>query len=191
MRRHSLSDIGRPAILSKPERGQGSVEFVLFLVALVLCLFLMIQLAWIGVQKWQFNHFAHYAARSWSVDKKDRSPRTIMLEVQGRSILGWKLLSRDWVKYMWAMSPSTNSDGIHGVRYHGITQLFPLYRNFIGINAIVTSEIADLLKTVIPGAIPALGLVMFETFVPMEHEAEENPQRWDNDCSDPCDDNKR
>jgi hypothetical protein len=172
-------------------RGQGSVEFAVFLVALVLLLILLVQLAWIGVQKWQFNHFAAYAARSWSVNKKSDSPEKVLLEDQVFATLRWKLLSRSYVRFMWTLGTDTDSDGNTGVSYRGVAPIFRLFKPFFGdtllglnVPAFVSNLDPDL-KT------PNFGWVQFQAFVPMAHEPEEDPDRYDNDCSDPCDDNEQ
>jgi hypothetical protein len=151
-------------------RGQAAVEFAVFLVALVIALMLMIQLAWIGVQKWQFNHFTSYAARSWEVDKKNTSPQSILLTDLGFGMLRWK--QSGLVKIMLSTGQGSDSDGHSGVKYKGTAEVWGLFQPWLG----------GTLST---------GLLQFEAFVPMDHEPAETPGTYDNDCSDPCDDNAR
>lgn len=153
-------------------------------------MFLLVQLTWIAIQKWQFNHFAHYAARVWSVHKDD-TPQEALIKVQIAAIARWDLLNRDYVKFMWVSSESTKDyedpdRSASGVYYTGFTQLLSIYRNQIGETAF-SNPIPSELMALLPIEIPTTGLVRFETFAPMEKEAEEDPDRWDNDCDDtPC-----
>ncbi|MHB0968179.1 MAG: TadE family protein [Thermoanaerobaculia bacterium] len=170
--------------------GQALVEFTLFLVALVLCTFLIFQLAWIAVQKWQFNYFAMYATRAWAVDKDRDSGESVLLKAQGFALLRWDLIGTDYVKFMWCSSED-GKDGTEGLSYTGVAPLMSIFQPYIG-DTLTGIEIPAVAETVIPGLeIPSTGLVRFETFIPMEHEPDEDPDRWDNDCSDPCDDNER
>lgn len=175
---------------SRSRRGQALVEFTLFLVALVLCTFLIFQLAWIGVQKWQFNHFALYSTRAWAVDKDRDAGETVLLKVQLVSLLRWDLVGTDYVKLMWCSSEDGNN-GKEGLSYTGLAPLMQIFQPYIG-DTLFGIDIPPIAESIVPGfSLPSTGIVRFETFIPMEHEPDEDPDRWDNDCSDPCNDNER
>lgn len=179
------------------QRGQASVEFVLAFVALLLCLALVIQFTWIAVQKWQFNHFANYTARVWSVRTGD-SAGMAMLYVLGSGLMRWDTLNRDYVKLMWVSGEETQTvhNGFEevsadGLAFTGVTTLMPLFRPFIGgATLISTAEIPGEILSLFPISIPPLGIVRFETFIPMSREPEEGSgggQKYDNDCEEtPC-----
>ena len=171
------------------------MEFAVFTLILFLLMFLIIQLCWIGLQKWQFQHFAGYSARAWSV-RKDWSPESTLLRAQLASSLGtdWNLFSRDWVKAMWVSSDSPtdvdddNTD-IAGITYTGVAPLMPVYRGLFG-ETLFDNPIPSSVLSELPAIdIPSSGLVRFQTFIPMEKEPDEDPDtsNRDNDCSDtPC-----
>lgn len=175
------------------ERGQAAVEFTLLAVMLILASFLVLQLTWLAIQKWQFNHFASYSARSWSV-QTNKTPGEVLFEViMPGAISRWDLWSRDYVKLMWVSSedPVTDeetSEAITGVTYSGVAPLFAFYQPVIGetfLNAYIPGWVFDFL----PFDVPSTGLVAFETFIPMEREPYEEPDRSDrdNDCrGTPC-----
>jgi hypothetical protein len=152
-------------------------------------MFLMAQLAWIGIQKWQFNHFASYSARVWSVQKDDDPEESLMRLQIGVLFLRWNLYNRDYVKYMWAEgedSKEIDDETYTGVNYEGVAPLLPLFRGQIGETLVsIPGEVSSL----VPGGLPSSGLVRFAAFIPMEKEPEEEPDESnrDNDCDDtPC-----
>lgn len=158
---------------------------------LFLASFIVVQIAWLGIQKWQFNHFALYSARVWTVEKED-SPEESLLKVQLLSLLRWDLINRDYVKFMWVSSEDPKDigdDTFDGMTYTGIAPLFSLYRDQIGETMFTVGEpIPGELLAYLP-EIPTTGLVRFETFVPMKKEPEEQPNisNRDNDCEEtPC-----
>lgn len=176
----------------RDQRGQAAVEFIVLTVALFFAMFLAVQLTWLAVQKWQFNHFASYAARVWSV-RTDQSPGESLLMLVPGAVTSWDLLGTDYVKLMWVSSedPVNDEDSgedIPGLTYTGVAPLFPFYQPAIGDTfwgAFIPSDIVEF----IPFELPSTGLVAFQTFVPMEKEPEEEPDRSDrdNDCdSTPC-----
>lgn len=173
------------------ERGQAAVEFTLMTVALFFSTFLVVQLTWIAIQKWQFNHFASYAARVWAVHK-DQSPGDALWLILPGGAYHWDLLSKDYVKVMWASSEEsrTAEDGsgsISGITYTGVAPLFPIYQPAIG-DTFTQSFIPSWVHSLIPFDMPSTGLVAFETFIPMEKETDEEPgSDRDNDCREtPC-----
>ena len=170
----SCSEPGKGSARSS-ERGQGSVEFTIFIIFLILCIFLLVQLAWIGVQKWQFNHFAAYAARVWTVNKSNESPEASLIKVQIVGIVRWKLASTSYVKIMWADS---QSDG--KITYNGIAPIFPLFKPFIG-DTLTGISIPSEVSSIIPVSIPSSGFIRFQTSIPMDHEPNEDPDKYDND----------
>ena len=180
-------------IIRRRERGQAAVEFAIFAVALILCMFLVVQIAWIGLQKWQFQHFAAYAARVWSVHT-DWGAEKSLITIQAASITSkWELFSHDWVKAMWSDGEDTKDfsgeDDVPGVSYTGIAPLMPLYQGVIGETLLDTS-IPPEVSSEFPGIdLPSSGLIRFETFIPMEREPTEEPgDGRDNDCNEtPCD----
>jgi hypothetical protein len=175
----------------KRENGQAAVEFTVFTVILFFSLFIVLQMVWLGVQKWQFNHFASYAARVWSVHK-DQTPGQSLIRLLGpQELIGWSLPSHDYVAaiWVWSTDPVEDEDGTSysGVTYRGVAPLFPFYRDQVGdtfFNAFIPPEILSLL----PFQLPSTGLVVFETFIPMEKEPDEQPGPGrDNDCyQTPC-----
>jgi hypothetical protein len=174
------------------ERGQAAVEFMLMTVALFFSMFLVLQLTWIAVQKWQFNHFASYAARVWAVHK-DHSPGQSLLLILPGGAYRWGFLSKDYVKVMWVSSvdPHPAEDGsgsISGITYTGVAPLFPIYQSAIG-DTFTQAFIPSWARSLIPFDMPSSGLVAFETFIPMEKEPDEEPDlpNRDNDCQGtPC-----
>lgn len=177
---------------TRRSRGQASVEFTIFSVMLILSAFLIVQLAWIGIQKWQFNHFAAYTARVWSVEK-DKSPNEAMIEVLAVALVRWNLYDRDFVKIMFVSSEDpkdVDGESANGLTFTGVSQLVSIYRDTIGETAFsVPSSVSSYLP-----AMPSTGLVRFETFIPVDKEPEENARKGrDNDCKEtPCESgNKR
>ena len=151
-------------------------------VLLFLMMFLIWQLMWVGVQKWQFNHFAGYAARSWQVHKDDSPQESLNMVLLASVIFRWQILDKEYVKIIWVSDENASKDGTTGVEYSGLVQAFPIYRPYIG-TSIIPSGIT--LPFAVP--IPPTGLFLFESYIPIEKEAEEDPDRWDNDCDDtPC-----
>jgi hypothetical protein len=179
----------------KSERGQAAVEFAIFALILFLLMFLIIQLAWIGLQKWQFQHFASYTARAWSV-RKDWGGEATLVRVQVASTIGtdWNLFSRDWVKAMMVSSEDPkdvddDNQNIPGLSFLGVAPLMPVYRGLLG-ETLFDNPIPDYVMNELPPIdIPTSGLVRFESFIPMEKEPEEEPDtsNRDNDCEEtPC-----
>jgi hypothetical protein len=175
------------------ERGQAAVEFTLMTVALFFSTFLVVQLTWIAIQKWQFNHFASYAARVWAVHK-DQSPGDALFRViVPGGAYRWDFWSKDYVKLMWVSSeePRPAEDGsgsISGITYTGVAPLFPIYQPAIG-DTFTQAFIPSWVYTYLPFEMPSTGLIAFETFIPMEKEPDEEPDRSDrdNDCEGtPC-----
>lgn len=173
------------------ERGQAAVEFTVFLVILFLAMFLLVQLAWIGIQKWQFNHFAAYSARVWTVEK-EYSPEESLLRVQLTSLVRWDLINRDYVKFMWVSSEESkeiDDEPYEGITFTGIAPLMGIYKDQFGETMFTVGDpIPGELLTVLP-EIPTTGLIRFESFIPMKKEPEEEPDtsNRDNDCEEtPC-----
>jgi hypothetical protein len=177
--------------LRRSERGQAAVEFTIFSVALIFSMFLIVQLAWIAVQKWQFNHFAAYSSRAWSVQKDQGAEETLIIHIILPSLfMRWHLLTKDYVKFMWVSSEDPKDiDGssIPGLSYTGVAALFPLYQDAIG-DTFSGAFIPSSVSSIIPFPLPTFGLISFETFIPMEKEPEEKPgSDRDNDCNEtPC-----
>ena len=186
---------------ARGQSGQGSVEFILFTVFLVLALALVIQFSWIGVQKWQFNHFAGYAARTWSVHT-DESPSWIMNKtlLAGTSNDGWDIKDRDYVKLIWFSDEDahTLSNGFEdvdtsGLTWSGLAMLMPLFRPYIGGQTLVDVPAGlQSVMNLMGMEIPPLGIVRFEVYIPIERVPEESSggggQKFDNDCDEtPCD----
>jgi hypothetical protein len=157
-------------------------------------MFLMVQLSWIAIQKWQFNHFAAYSARVWSVNKDD-SAEGALLKVQAVGVVRWDLIGTDYVRLMWVSDegqkdydePAVTADGI---TYTGIAALMSIYRDQIG-ETLLDAGIPGSAYSAVPGLLdlPTSGLVRFQTFIPMQKEPEEEPgiSNRDNDCDDtPC-----
>ena len=150
------------------------------------------QLSWIGVQKWQFNHFAAYAARVWSV-QKDEDPEESLLKVQAVALVRWNLLDRDLVKLMWVSAADDSKDfddpdvSANGISFSGAAPLLSIYRDQIG-ETLFDNPIPPEAFSLFPGDLPSTGLVGFKTFIPIEKEPEESPgARRDNDCEEtPC-----
>jgi hypothetical protein len=179
----------------KSESGQAAVEFAVFTLILFLLMFLIVQLAWIGIQKWQFQHYAAYSARAWSV-RTDWGAEETLIRAQTASAIGtdWNLFSKDWVKAMWVSSEDPkdvddDNSNINGLTYTGIAPLMPIYRGLIG-ETLFDNPIPGSVMSQLPDFdIPSSGLVRFESFIPMEREPEEQPDESnrDNDCEGtPC-----
>lgn len=174
------------------QRGQAAVEFTIFAVLLILAMTLIVQLSWIGVQKWQFNHFSAYAARVWSVQKDHDDPQDSLFEVQVIALVRWSLLSRDLVKLMWVHEANDSKEyedpdvTANGITFWGAAPLLSIYREQIG-NTLFDNPIPPEAMSLIPIDIPSTGLVGFQTFIPIEKEPEESPGEGDNDCEEtPC-----
>ena len=167
---------------SRSCRGQGAVEFVLMTLLLFLMMFLVVQLMWVGVQKWQFSHFTGYAARVWQVHKDD-SAQDAMFSVLISSIaLRWQILNKDYVKAIWVSEENASQDGTTGIRYRGVVQAFPFYQPYIGQSFTPPGVSLPFGITV-----PPTGIFLFESYIPIQKEAEEDEDRWDNDCKEtPC-----
>lgn len=185
------------------QKGQASVEFAIFSIILVILLLIPIQLAWIGVQKWQFTHMGWIAARSWSVHTHNSnwSANTAMFTVSGRAVIrGWELFSGLYVGGIPPMTASTSTKSItkaaggsvstSGFKFNGFGKVLPIFKPFFGFsgpwgytgwqayNAVDTRLL-----------ISTAGLVRFEGYVPIEKEPSEQPntKRRDNDCKGtPC-----
>jgi hypothetical protein len=174
------------------QRGQAAVEFTIFAVLLILAMTLIVQLSWIGVQKWQFNHFSSYAARVWSVQKDHDDPQDSLFEVQTIALVRWNLLGRDLVKLMWVHEADDSKEyedpdvTANGITFWGAAPLLSIYREQIG-NTLFDNPIPPEAMSLIPIDIPSTGLVGFQTFIPIEKEPEESPGEGDNDCEEtPC-----
>jgi hypothetical protein len=176
------------------EKGQASVEFAIFSLILFFALLLIVQLMWFGIQKWQFNHFAAYSARVWSVEK-EYTPSSALYRTQLRALLRWGLIKKDWVKLMWSSGIESRSfdeaaQPVEGVRYRGVAPAMAIYRPLLGemaLDEVIPGEVSALF----PGVIPKSGLVSFGAFIPMRKEPTERPYTGtrynDNDCDDtPC-----
>lgn len=179
------------------ERGQGAVEFAIFLALLVFLLMLIVQIAVIGIQKWQFSHFALYQSRVWSVDKKSRSHSTIYFMVYALAPLRWGKMHPTPVPLPTGYWPlaipnarfySGNSDGTPGIHYAGVGDPLPLFKAAFSYAPILPRGPISMQW---PLWVQLTKKIPFQTFIPIEHEPAENPNRWDNDCSDPCNDNRR
>lgn len=164
---------------------------MIFFVLLILALVLVVQLAWIGIQKWQFNYFALYSARVWSVEKTHNDPEYSLLKVQAAQALRWGLDSNR-IKFMWVQFPEDTKDyddpGItaNGITYWGVAPLFALYRDRFGETLIEGSFLTEALSRFIFDR-PTTGYVGFATFIPIQKEPEEKPGEFDNDCKEtPC-----
>jgi TadE-like protein len=180
------------------ERGQAAVEFTIFAAMLLLAIILIVQLSWIGIQKWQFNHFASYSARVWSVHK-DQEPGDALRQVQIRALLRWNLASNDYVKLMWVKGEGSKDYHdpdvtANGITYLGAAPLLSIFRQQIG-ETLFSNPIPAWAMSLFSGLdIPSTGLVGFETFIPIDKEPEEQPgSDRDNDCNEtPCESgNKR
>ena len=159
-------------------------------VALFFSMFLVLQLTWIAIQKWQFNHFASYAARVWAV-RTNQSPGESLLVILAGGAVHWDFWSTDYVKVMWVSDSSDEPEpgsGITGITYKGVAPLFPIYQSAIG-DTFTQSFIPSWVYSYLPFDMPSTGLIAFETFIPMEKEPPEEPDRSDrdNDCEGtPC-----
>ena len=157
---------------------------------LILAMMLIVQLSWIGVQKWQFNQFAGYAARVWSVQKDD-DPGDSLRDVQIIALVRWNLLNRDLVKFMWFWAEDTKDFedpdvSANGLTFAGAAPLLSIYRQQIG-ETLFDNPIPAELQDIFPLDVPPTGLVGFSTFIPIEKEPEEKPGTYDNDCEEtPC-----
>lgn len=164
-------------------RGQAAVEFTLFTFFLFLMLLLIVQLMVIGIQKWQFVHFASYSARVWSVQKDDSAQDSTTRAQLVVSVVGWKLLGNQWVAPIRVKSENTSRSGVTGNVYEGIGPVMSMYRGWIGERF----GLPDFVN------FRPLEFFIFESFIPMVKEPTERPGRHDNDCNEtPCESgNKR
>lgn len=187
-------------MIRKTQKGQASVEFAIYLIILTILLLLPIQLAWIGVQKWQFTHFGSVAARTWSVHTTDGA-NTSMMSVNGRAILrGWAMFSGLYVGAIPPMIASTSSKSItkgaggsvstQGFKFQGVGKVIPIFKPFFGFSGSWGYTGFDAISNVaVRTMISTLGWVQFEGYVPMQKEPTEEPnnKRRDNDCNGtPC-----
>jgi len=158
-------------------RGQAAVEFAIFTFFLYLMIFLVVQLMFLGIQKWQFAHFASYSARAWSVQRSEGA-FTTTIRVQGAaSIFGWNLTNGRWVAPIIVTSESTSRNGVTGVVFLAQKEVMSMYRGWIGE------------RFGLPGLIDftPLNFFFYESFIPMVREPVERPGQRDNDCNDtPC-----
>lgn len=171
------------------QQGQAAVEFVLFTILLVVALALFVQLAWLAIQKWQFNHFAAYSARVWAVQRNYEPLGTIGI-VQARSLVRWDLFGKDYAKVVFAYGDSQSYDDedvtANGMTVWGYANVLPMFEYYMGDLAVPDVggfNLPDLL------GIDTGGLVTFSSFIPMEKEANERPDisNRDNDCWEtPC-----
>lgn len=174
----------------RAQRGQGTVEFSLFLVMLTLTLMLLIQLTWVGIQKWHFNFVSLYTARSWSVAGTS-SPNSVRIKVLAAEGVHHTRMATDlyfatvvlsseksstpsrWSK---KFKPSL-STSMKGIQFTGVGTIMPMFAGGAkrgGVNASLEGGLAGF-----------LGQFQFETYIPMEREPAEHtsgPKR-DNDCS--------
>ncbi len=165
-------------------RGQAAAEFTIFTFFLFLMLFLILQLTFIGLQKWQFAHFASYSARVWSVHK-DESANSSTIKVQGAASLlsDWKLPGQ-WVFPIIVNSENASRDGVTGVEFLGQGPVMNIYRGWIGESVALCPPEAGC-QDVFDQT--PLTFFIFESFIPMVKEPTERPGRHDNDCNDtPC-----
>jgi hypothetical protein len=179
------------------QRGQAAVEFAVFTIILVILLLIPIQLAWIGVQKWQFTHFGNVAARSWSV-YTDRAPSTAVATVQARAgFRGWNFSSRLWVFPITASQTNKNYNKAIGgsvnaptIRVQGLGTVLPIFRPFFGVTGPWGYSGYDAIGPITTRLLIAqAGMVRFEGHIPMAKEPREqaNTRRRDNDCrGTPC-----
>ena len=162
---------------SHSQRGQSAVEFALFSFFLFLMIFLMVQLAMIGISKWQFAHFANYSARVWAVQKNE-SANVSVGRVQGIvTVFGWNVANGRWVFPILVTSESTSRNGVTGVVFAGQGRVLSMYQGWIGE------------RFGLPGFInfTPLNFFIYESFIPMVKEPNERPGQHDNDCNDtPC-----
>jgi hypothetical protein len=185
------------------QRGQAAVEFAIFTIILVILLLIPIQLAWIGVQKWQFTHMGWIAARSWSVHTHNSNwgANEAMLNVSGAAVVrGWAMFSGLYVGAIPPMWASTSSKTItkaaggsistQGFKFNGYGKVLPIFKPFFGFTGpwgYTGWDAYNAVGTRI--SISTLGWVEFEGYVPMEKEPSEQPntKRRDNDCKGtPC-----
>lgn len=162
---------------TRSQKGQAAVEFTLFTFFLFLMLLLIVQLMVLGLQKWQFAHFASYSARVWSVQKNDTAQAST-LRVQGVvSAIGWKLFGNQWVFPIAVTSESTSRSGVTGVVFVGQGPVLDMYRGWIG-ERFGLPDFVDFRP---------LEFFIFESFIPMVKEPTERPGQHDNDCNEtPC-----
>lgn len=181
--------------MSRQQRGQSSVEFVIFSVILIILMLIPVQLAWIGVQKWQFTHFAASTARTWTVHTDDSATGSMVSVLVRATIRGWKLFSSRWIGLMIASGPETKSIekgiggtlNVQGLKFQGLGRIIPIFRPFFGFGGAWGGTGFDAIAT---RALLTVGFVQFEGFIPMVKEPTEQPnnQRRDNDCTGtPCD----
>jgi len=159
--------------MMRSERGQASVEFAIFALMMFLAMLLMVQLAVIAIQKWQFTHYTAYTARAWSTHT-DWSPLQATGQVFARGVLRWDAFGGSFVLPISRGETSRNVKkgngtdiNASGLRFEGLGRWMQLYRPFV----------------------PLLGVLRFESFIPMTKEPTESPNnnRRDNDCTGtPC-----
>jgi hypothetical protein len=183
------------------QRGQAAVEFAVFTIILVILLLIPIQLAWIGVQKWQFTHFGAVAARTYSVRTTTSANSAMITYVTPRAIgRGWALFSGLYVGAIPPMTASQATQSVRtgtgsnvsaqGVRVRGMARVIPIFKPFFGFSGPWGYSGWDALgQTTTRAMIHYSGFVQFEGFIPMEKEPTEKPnnKRRDNDCrGTPC-----
>ncbi len=163
----------------------------MFTFILFLSMFVIVQLMWVAVQKWQFNHFAAYSSRVWTVQKED-DPDDSLLSVQVRALFRWDLISRDYVKFMWVSASDEtreiDDEDYTGIGYTGVAPLMSIFRDQIG-ETLYDNPVPSEAMSLIPFNLPTTGLVRFESFIPIRKEPEEQPDisNRDNDCEEtPC-----
>jgi len=179
------------------ERGQGTVEFVLVAIMLAFVMVLGWQMAWVACQKWYFNFTVAYAARAWSVQPRSEgtTPQEMVYKTQSLATFRTpsliqmplvKLISADDENASAGESDPDNRFGTgslpNGIRFRGLGWYLGYFRP-------ATIESAGFETKPF-----ATGGIIFETYIPIDHEDDfgmENPARYDNDCSSPCDDNAR
>jgi hypothetical protein len=189
----------------KSERGQGTVEFILIAIMLAFVMVLGWQMAWAACQKWYFNATAAYAARAWSVQPQNLyRPSEILYKVQSLAFIrSPNLVKMPLVKIMTAEDENASAGEAdeddrfgtgslpNGIRYEGLG----FYLNVFKPSTIQSAGFAKT-ATRIDGSLrrPETGAIYFETYIPIDHEdtfGTEDPGRYDNDCSFPCNDNGR
>jgi hypothetical protein len=109
--------------------------------------------------------------------------------VQWNALSRWNLIGSSWVKLMW-VSSEAGRDDLNGITYTGVAPMMSIFRPWVG-ETLSSIEVPPQAASIGAATLPATGVIQFSVFIPMDHEAQENPARWDNDCSDPCNDNAR
>ena len=160
------------------------MEFVLLSLMIVIFLLISIQMTWVACQKWYFNFTAAYTARAWSVQpNKSYSPQMALLAVQAASIArNERLQTAPIVREINAFRLDSGIIDIPN-RFDG-EQLPGIW--FYGQGRMLGYFQPDTLQSARFEA-GNDGTVMFETFIPIEHEERdewggpERPDRYDND----------